>query len=92
MPKVLPHGTGKHVWTGPPDAVYAWSLGLFVSEVAYTLTLATVKWSTLALYWRIFSANRGIRIPIWVLTGVVGAWAIAVVRFDTDPNVFGNLS
>jgi hypothetical protein len=46
----------------------------------YTITLATVKWSTLAFYWRIFSANKSIKIPIWTLAGVVAAWSIAVVR------------
>lgn len=78
---VVPHGTGKHIWVAPPTATKAWAIGLFVSEMAYTATLSTVKWSTLALYWRIFNARKSIRVLIWVLCGIVSAWAIAVVSF-----------
>ncbi|KAM0332420.1 hypothetical protein ACHAQA_002700 [Verticillium albo-atrum] len=52
---------------------------LFISEIVYTITLATVKWSTLAFYWRIFSANNSIKIPIWSLAGIVAAWAVTVL-------------
>ncbi|KAK7947886.1 uncharacterized protein PG986_008772 [Apiospora aurea] len=38
---VVPHGTGRHVWAGPPDALKAWALGLFISEICYTAALAT---------------------------------------------------
>ncbi|KAF6808677.1 hypothetical protein CPLU01_15638 [Colletotrichum plurivorum] len=96
---MVPHGTGKHIWVAPPTATKAWAIGLFVSEMAYTATLSTVKWSTLALYWRIFNARKSIRVLIWVLCGIVSAWAIAVflvtlfqcipvnafwARFDTE--------
>lgn len=78
---MVPNGTGKHIWVAPPTATQAWAIGLFVSEMAYTATLSTVKWSTLALYWRIFNARKSIRVLIWVLCGIVSAWAIAVVSF-----------
>ena len=77
---MIPHGTGKHIWVAPVTAPKAWAIGLFIGEIVYTLTLTTVKWSTLAFYWRIFSANTTIRIPIWSLFGIVTAWGIAVVR------------
>ncbi|CRK13331.1 Satratoxin biosynthesis SC1 cluster protein 4 like [Verticillium longisporum] len=76
---MAPNGTGKHVWAAPPEATKVWATGLFISEIVYTITLATVKWSTLAFYWRIFSANQSIRIPIWTLGGIVLVWAIAVL-------------
>jgi hypothetical protein len=82
---VLPHGTGKHVWVAPPEAVKVWAIGLFISEIVYTLTLVTVKFSTLAFYWRIFGSSTSIRIPIWSLLGVVAAWGIAVVRIPPFP-------
>ncbi|KAK1982964.1 hypothetical protein LZ30DRAFT_654519 [Colletotrichum cereale] len=77
--QVVPNGTGKHIWVGPPVATKAWAIGLFVSEVAYTLTLGTVKFSTLLFYWRIFSARKSIKIPIWVLFSIVLSWCIAVL-------------
>ncbi|PVH95970.1 hypothetical protein DM02DRAFT_570318 [Periconia macrospinosa] len=80
---MVPNGTGKHVWVGPPVAVKAWASGLFVSEIAYTFTIACVKWSTLLFYWRIFSAKKSIRLPIFVLAGIVSAWAMAVILVTT---------
>ncbi|KAK1545575.1 TAM domain methyltransferase [Colletotrichum paranaense] len=76
---MIPNGTGKHIWVAPTSATRAWAIGLFVSEVAYTVTLSTVKWSTLALYWRIFNARKSIRYYIWAMTGIVLAWFIAVI-------------
>ncbi|KAK1993927.1 hypothetical protein LX36DRAFT_752035 [Colletotrichum falcatum] len=76
---MIPNGTGRHIWVGPPVATKAWAIGLFISEVAYTLTLSTVKCSTLMFYWRIFGTKKSIRVQIWVLSGMVLAWAIAVL-------------
>ncbi|CAI6337812.1 unnamed protein product [Periconia digitata] len=76
---MVPNGTGKHVWVGPPQAVKVWASGLFISEIVYTITIACVKWSTLLFYWRIFSAKISIRMPIFLLAGMVSAWAIAVL-------------
>ncbi|KAK1711435.1 hypothetical protein BDP67DRAFT_405879 [Colletotrichum lupini] len=76
---MIPNGTGEHIWVAPTSATRAWAIGLFVSEVAYTVTLSTVKWSTLALYWRIFNARKSIRYYIWALAGIVLAWFIAVI-------------
>ncbi|EFQ34111.1 uncharacterized protein GLRG_09255 [Colletotrichum graminicola M1.001] len=76
---MIRNGTGKHIWVGPPIATKAWATGLFISEIAYTITLTTIKCSTLMFYWRIFGARRSIRILIWILFGVVMAWCIAVL-------------
>ncbi|KAI3556635.1 hypothetical protein CABS03_00915 [Colletotrichum abscissum] len=76
---MIPNGTGEHIWVAPTSATRAWAIGLFVSEVAYTVTLSTVKWSTLALYWRIFNARKSIRYYIWAMAGIVLAWFIAVI-------------
>ncbi|KAI1160798.1 hypothetical protein F5B18DRAFT_630887 [Nemania serpens] len=76
---MVDYGVGRHVWAGPPGATKAWARGLFVSELAYTITIITVKWSTLAFYWRVFATKRSIRWPIWILGGIVSAWGIAVL-------------
>src|SRR2546423_6772497 len=44
----------------------------------YTITISIVKYSILALYWRIFQYTS-IRIPIWTMTGIVTCWGIACV-------------
>ncbi|KAK5998967.1 hypothetical protein PT974_01351 [Cladobotryum mycophilum] len=72
-------GLGKHIWVAPPDAVYAWAIGLFIAEVGYTLTLMSVKWSILAFYWRSFSVRESAQIPILILAVIVLIWSIAVL-------------
>ncbi|KAK8015205.1 hypothetical protein PG990_008501 [Apiospora arundinis] len=76
---LVPNGTGRHVWAAPPIAVKAWAIGLFISEICYTITIASIKWSTLCFYWRIFNTRTSIRIPIWTLASIVGMWATAVI-------------
>lgn len=56
-----------------------WAIGLFVSEIVYTLTLCLVKYSTLCLYWRVFGTSKRNRIPIWILAGLVTAWGVAIL-------------
>lgn len=75
---VVQHGLGKHIWAGPPDAGVVWAQGLFISELTYTGTICSIKFSLLCFYWRIFKQSR-IRIPIYVLAAVVSCWGIAVV-------------
>ncbi|KAH7018814.1 hypothetical protein EDB80DRAFT_818749 [Ilyonectria destructans] len=76
-------GVGQHVWAGKPDATYAWALGLFIAEICYTITMWTTKLSILAFYWRSFGIWSSMRWPIWLLSGIVSAWAIAVVLVTT---------
>ncbi|KAI1326457.1 hypothetical protein F5Y16DRAFT_421762 [Xylariaceae sp. FL0255] len=75
---VIPKGTGRHIWALPEGAIVDWALGLFILEVAYTWTLAAVKFSSLRFYWRIFAARRSIRIPIWILTAMVTGWTVGI--------------
>ncbi|KAK8038668.1 hypothetical protein PG993_007079 [Apiospora rasikravindrae] len=85
---VVPHGTGRHVWSGPPDALKAWALGLFISEICYAVAIATAKWSILSFYWRIFGVRESIRLPIRILAVIVAAWAMAmflVIMFQCMP-------
>ncbi|MCJ1311312.1 hypothetical protein MMC25_004983 [Agyrium rufum] len=76
------HGLGKHVWVGPPDALVVWAKGLFIAEYCYTVVICSIKFSLLAFYWRIFKVTT-IRIPIYVIGGVVTCWGIAVLLVST---------
>lgn len=51
---------------------------LFIAELCYTGAVLSVKFSILALYWRIFKLNM--KLPIYVVATMVLCWAIAVVR------------
>lgn len=75
----MSRGLGRHVWAGPPDARYAWAIGLFIAELGYFVTITCVKFSILAFYWRAFKVMRSVRIPIYTLALIVASWAIAVV-------------
>ncbi|KAK8028752.1 hypothetical protein PG991_005808 [Apiospora marii] len=61
-----------------PNVVQDVSIGLFTAELTYTGVIVFVKFSILALYWRIFRNSSSIRIPIAVLGSMVVMWGIAV--------------
>ncbi|KAM0798769.1 hypothetical protein BDR22DRAFT_934515 [Usnea florida] len=64
----------------PESEIKGFTKGIFASEICWTFAIWTVKYSILAFYWRLFSANRrSIRIIIWVLAAVVMVWGIAVI-------------
>lgn len=54
-----------------------------MAEIIYTFIITIVKYSILALYWRVFGRDA-IRWPVWILTAIVTAWGIAVVRVELD--------
>lgn len=72
-------GQGVHIWAAPPDAARSWALSLFMAEFAYTFTLAFVKWSILAFYWRTFHIVTAIRISTYIIASIVGCWFVAVL-------------
>ncbi|KAL7926751.1 hypothetical protein ACQKWADRAFT_328433 [Trichoderma austrokoningii] len=72
-------GFGQHVWAGPPDAQYAWAIGLFIAKLGYFSAMACVKWSILAFYFRMFKIQGSVRLPIFSLALIVLLWAIAVI-------------
>ncbi|KAI3395580.1 hypothetical protein diail_1092 [Diaporthe ilicicola] len=97
---IVPRGLGLHIWAAPPGAMRAYFFGLYIVEFAYVLSLFAVKSSILALYWRIFGADRRIRWPLAILLSISVAWAVAIIvvillqcqpisafwdRFDADP-------
>lgn len=75
-------GLGRHVWAGPPDAQYAWAVGLFIAELGYFVTIACVKWSILAFYYRSFKIRSSVKLPIFTLAVIVLMWAVGVVSIQ----------
>lgn len=74
----LKYGIGKHFQLLGPDVYKHFFTGLFVGWILYATTICIVKFSILALYWRVFQYSS-IRVPIILLTGVVSCWGIATV-------------
>ncbi|MCJ1324218.1 hypothetical protein MMC10_000880 [Thelotrema lepadinum] len=69
-------GVGRHIWALPPSPDFqSFLVGLFISEVLYTVQLLLVKLSILAFYWRIFNVSS-MKIPIYIIAGVTFGWAI----------------
>ncbi|KAK8025419.1 hypothetical protein PG990_003242 [Apiospora arundinis] len=74
----IPRGLGRHVQTFGPNVVEDVFIGLFTAELTYTGVIVFVKFSILALYWRIFRNSTSIKIPIAVMGSLVMMWGIAV--------------
>ncbi|KAK1514577.1 TAM domain methyltransferase [Colletotrichum costaricense] len=55
------------------------TVSLTAAAVHVFISIGYIKWSTLALYWRIFNARKSIRYYIWAMAGIVLAWFIAVI-------------
>ncbi|KAF7912264.1 uncharacterized protein EAF01_001285 [Botrytis porri] len=74
----IPHGFGKHMEAFGPKAEYNFFLGFFMAEVIYTVIIVFVKYSILALYWRVFRSTS-IKWPVAILAAIVTSWGIAVL-------------
>ena len=53
--------------------------GFILIEIFYTVAAATIKYSTLLLYRRIFDSNRRLVIVCWVVAAIVTAYSTAQV-------------
>ncbi|KAI9035645.1 Phosphotransferase enzyme family protein [Aspergillus affinis] len=73
----IPRALGRHIQTFGPNATEEAYIGLFSCELTYTGVIVLVKFSILALYWRIFNKTN-IKIPISILATAVCMWGIAV--------------
>ncbi|KAI4224930.1 MAG: hypothetical protein L6R36_004289 [Xanthoria steineri] len=70
---------GKHYQTLHFDFVTPFFKNLFVGEILYCLTITFAKFSILCFCWRIFSSSKSIRPPIYILSGIVSMWTLAVI-------------
>lgn len=57
----------------------------FRAELTYTGVIVFVKFSILALYWRIFSKSVSIKLPIITMSVLVFLWGVAVVSLQQQP-------
>ena len=48
-------------------------------EVFYTIAAATIKFSTLLLYRRIFGSDQALRIGCWVVAAVITCYSVAQI-------------
>lgn len=72
------YGLGKHVWVAPEGAETVFFKGLFISELVYTGVMTCVKFSILALYFRLFQL-RQVKIAVYVVSCIVTTWGVGVV-------------
>lgn len=70
-------GFGLHLWVLGPGYVTEFFKFLFAGEIMYFVILCLVKYSILAFYRRIFARN--VRIPVYILVGLVTAWGSAMI-------------
>ncbi|PYH49850.1 uncharacterized protein BP01DRAFT_309921 [Aspergillus saccharolyticus JOP 1030-1] len=73
----IPRALGRHIQTFGPNATEDAYIGLFSCELTYTGVIVLVKFSILALYWRLFNRSN-IKIPIGIIASAVCMWGIAV--------------
>ncbi|RAK83109.1 integral membrane protein [Aspergillus costaricaensis CBS 115574] len=73
----IPRALGRHIQTFGPNATEDAYIGLFSCELTYTGVIVLVKFSILALYWRLFN-RANIKLPISLLATLVCMWGIAV--------------
>ncbi|KAI5306541.1 hypothetical protein KEM56_000343 [Ascosphaera pollenicola] len=73
------HGLGKHIWAADfPKASEVMMQGLFISEMVYTFTMVSVKFSISLFYYRIFKL-RQINIVLLTVCAIVTCWGFALV-------------
>lgn len=83
---VVEQGLGRNELTLTLIQLESFVEATFISQICWAVVIWIVKYSILAFYWRLFSANRRtVRVIIWSLTALVTCWGIAVVRFCFSP-------
>jgi len=76
---------GKHfasVLQSPEDAakVDAFSLCLWIANLLYVASVASMKLSIVALYWKLFGVDRKSKLPLVAMGCVICMWFIGAVR------------
>jgi hypothetical protein len=78
---------GLHIKQSTLDSLHSFFLDLYVFEITYNMTLGLVKYSILALYWRIFNVGK-FKAFLWVAVALNTCWLIAVVSLSTRMKIF----
>jgi hypothetical protein len=72
------HGLGQHWEQIGLDSLPPFLETLYVVEIVYIATLASLKFSILAFYWRTIQ-TPAIHRPIYITCALVAAWMLASV-------------
>jgi hypothetical protein len=75
---VLENGFGKHAEVAGTPAVLVFYKCLYIFEIVYPFPIAMTKFSILLYYKRLFRV-QSIKIPIYVIAGLIACWLIYVV-------------
>lgn len=79
---VTEEGLGQFLNEGTLHQLELLLQATFIIEICWGVVIWIVKYSILAFYWRLFSANRrSTRFIIWTMAAFVTCWGISVVRF-----------
>ncbi|OGM47423.1 hypothetical protein ABOM_002560, partial [Aspergillus bombycis] len=81
----IPRALGRHIQTFGPNATEKTYIGLFPCELTYTGAIVLVKFSILALCWRLFN-RANTKIPNSILATGVCMWGLAVVSVTFPPS------
>ena len=62
----------------------------FAIGTCWIVAVSFVKYSILALYWRLFSSVKSVRIGIYVLLAIVTVWFLAFVGLERGQMFLGS--
>ena len=62
----------------------------FAMGTCWIVAVSFAKYSILALYWRLFSSVKSVRIGIYVLLAIVTVWLLAFVGLDRGQMFLGS--
>lgn len=78
---VTAEGLGQNLEYATPKHIRILLHAIFITQICWGVVIWIVKYSVLAFYWRLFSANRrSTRVTIWTLAALVTCWGNSVVR------------
>ena len=70
---------GRHIEFATPTTLENFLKALYTAQLVYPTAICTIKFSILCFYRRIFSVPS-IKIPMYILGGIMIAWWISTVR------------
>jgi hypothetical protein len=75
---VVENGFGKHAEVAGTPAVLIFYKYLYIFEIVYPFPITMTKFSILLYYKRLFRV-QSIKIPIYIVAGLIACWLIYVV-------------
>lgn len=81
----LAHEDGKYIGVVTFRKLRLIGIVIFTAELLYSPVLGLVKFSILALYYRIFTGKPWVKVSVWVLGVIIMGWVIANVSCHSLP-------